>query len=205
MKRDIDLIRQLLFDLERQGADCPPDAIANGDGQQSEERIRYHLRLLIDAGLAKETNRTSGGQPCLRLTCAGHELLDLCRSETRWREAKWVVGEQTGGLSLSVLRALLTKWAVQGIARAERRRRWRRMYRPVYERDLYHEGAGYRVESYRCGREPLLDDEPIQVVRSRPDFREPIMPEEQLITEPSRVDDLLVEEPLGVSLPIHMI
>jgi hypothetical protein len=205
MKRDIDLIRQLLFELERHDADCPPDALAISDGRQNEERIRYHLKLLVDAGLAKETNRTSGGQPCLRLTCAGHELLDLCRSETRWREAKRVVWEQTGALSLNVLRALLTKWAVQSVSQAEPRRRWRRIYRPAYERDRYHEGPAYRVESYRYEREPLLDDEVVQVVRSRPAVREPIIAESEWRGERSRNDDLLDDEPFGVSLPVHMI
>ena len=203
MKRDVDLIRQLLFDIERQGAECAIDALRNGAAQEIDERLRYHLRLLIDAGLAKETDRTSAGQPCVRLTNTGHEFLDLCRDEARWREAKWIVQEQSGGLSLSVLRAVLTKWAVEGISRSERRRRSRRAYRPYYDRVYYRDEQPYRVESYRYEREPAFDDEPIRVVRQRREYREPASPAERWDHDATR--EVLADEPLGVSLPVHMI
>jgi hypothetical protein len=211
MKRDVDLIRQLMFEIERQGPECSFEALRNGANHDHEigERTRYHLRLLIDAGLAKEIDRTSSGQPCVRLTSAGHEFLDLCRGDERWRQAKWLVHEQTGGLSLTVLRAVLTKWAINGIARSERNRRWRRSYRPIYERDYYGEPIygepTYRVDSYRSEREPLFDDEPVRLVRPRRNYREALVPGEQWDHEPNGIDSLLADEPLGVSLPVHMI
>jgi hypothetical protein len=208
MKRDVDLIRQLLFDLERQGADCSLDSLRNGSPQEFDERLRYHARLLVDAGLAKEIERTSAGQPCVRLTCAGHEFLDLCRSEPRWREAKRIVNEQTGGYSLTVLRAILTKWAVDGVARSERRRRYRRAYRPQYEQVYYRDEpiygeSPYRVESYRYEREPAIDDQPIRVVRRR--RVDPIDLAERWDRDLGRVDEMSADEQLGVSLPVHMI
>lgn len=205
MKRDVDLIRQLLFDIERQGAECSLDALRNGESQPIDERARYHLRLAIDAGLAKEIDRTSAGQPCVRLTNAGHEFLDLCRGDARWREAKWIVQEQTGGLSLTLLRAVLTKWAVDGISRSERHRRWRRSYHPYYESG-YHRGEPvYRVDSYRYEREPVFEDEPVRLVRPRRDYREAIAPGERWEREAVPVEEMLSDEPLGVSLPVHMI
>jgi hypothetical protein len=210
MKRDVDLIRQLLLDIERQGPECPPDVLRNGAAPEVEERIRHHVRLLVDAGLAKETNRTSAGQPCVRLTNAGHEFLDLCRDDDRWREAKWIVLEHTGGLSLSVLRAVLTKWAVEGISRSERRRRWRRAPRPYYDR-VYYRGEPiyrepvYRVESYRYEREPMFDDEPVRIARPRRAYREPIDPAERWDRDAARVEEALTDDALGVSLPVHMI
>lgn len=189
MKRDVDLIRQLLLEIERGGAEFPPDELGSGDCRH-EDRIHYHVRLAIDAGLVKETNRTSGGRPCLRLTCAGHEFLDLCRDDVRWREAKWVVQEHTGGLSLNILRALLTKWAVLDISRTERRRRWRGVYRPYFERTYWGGEPGYRepvyrVDSYRYEREPFASTE--RWAHHAPD------------------DETLPDEPLAVSLPVNMI
>ncbi len=200
MKRDVDLIRQLLFDIERQGAECPLDSLRNGAAPETDERLRYHVRLLVDAGLAQQAEHGPAGQMCVRLTNAGHELLDLCRSEPRWREAKWIVQEQTGGLSLSVLRAVLTKWAVEGISRSERRRR-RRAYRPYYYRDE----PVYRVESYRYEREPEFDDEPVRLVRPRRDYRESADAVDRWDHARTGLDDALADEPLGVSLPVHMI
>ena len=117
MKRDVDLCRQLLIDIEGHGADCSLSALRTGLAPDAEERIRYHLRLLIDAGFVKEVDRTSAGVPCVRLTNSGQEFLELSRGDARWREAKWIVQEQSGGLSLTVIRALLTKWAVDGVTR----------------------------------------------------------------------------------------
>ena len=149
MKRDVDFIRHLLFDIERQGADCSLEALRNGSPTDADHRTQYHVRLLVDSGLVKEIDRTSAGVPCVRLTNAGHEFIELCRNDLRWREAKWFVEEQTGGLSISVLRAVLTKWAVDSITRSERIRRWRRAQRPHFYREYYRGEPGYRVDSYR--------------------------------------------------------
>jgi hypothetical protein len=200
MKRDVDLMRGLLFEIERQGSDCTTDTLRNGAPQETDERTRYHIRLLVDAGLVKEIDRTSAGYPCVRLTNAGHEFLDLCRSGSRWREAKWVVQEQTGGFSLSVLRAVLTKWAVEGISRGERYRRWRRVYRRPY----YNHEPAYRVDSYRYEREPLFDEEPVQFVRPPAHYRERAEPE-RWIDESYPLETDLAEGSLGVSLPVSMI
>ncbi len=112
MKRDLDLARQLLLDIENRGADCSVSVLRSEPEQHNEERIRYHLRLLIDADLLKEIDRTSSGIPCVRLTHEGHELLELARNESRWREAKWTCQDRIGGLSLSVIRGILLRWAL---------------------------------------------------------------------------------------------
>jgi hypothetical protein len=210
MKRDVDLIRQILLDLERHSAECTLDTLRNGAAHEIDERTRYHLRLCIDAGLAKEIDRTAAGSPCVRLTNAGHEFLDICRGDERWQAAKWLVHQQTGGMSLAVLRAVLTKWAVQGISRNERQRRWRRSYRPYYVDDYMPgerptEGASpYRVDSYRWGGEPPFEDESMRLVRPRRDYREHLAPMERWEHAP-HADEMLAEEPLGVSLPINII
>jgi hypothetical protein len=210
MKRDVDLMRQLLLDIERHGSDCSVDILRNGAPADADERTRYHVRLLVDAGLAKETDRTAAGVPCVRLTNAGYEFLDLCRSGARWREAKWVVQEHTGGLSLSIVRAVLTKWAVEGIARSERHRRWRRSYR----RHFYRGEPVYRVDSYRDEREPVFeDDEPVALLRPRADYRERSTgihaswcpdPAERWEEHPS-FDADLADRTFGVTLPVSMI
>ena len=104
MQRDLDLARQILFDLEAHG---PETSLANlrphqlgepRSNNELDERVRYHLRLLVDAGLVKEVERTTAGVASVRLTNSGHELLELARSEPNWREAKRICRERTGGL-----------------------------------------------------------------------------------------------------------
>jgi hypothetical protein len=151
MKRDLELARQLLLDIEANGADCSVSALRIGTAHEpsihhaTDERIRYHLRLLIDAGLLKEVDRTAAGVPCVRLTHEGHELLELTRNETLWREAQQLCLDRTGGLSLSAIRTLLTRMAAaprMSLPRARRRFVGRRPY-------LEYETDNYRVEPLR--------------------------------------------------------
>ena len=197
MKRDIDLARQLLLDIENRGADCSVSVLRTGPNQESEDRVRYHLRLLIDAGLLKEVDRTASGVPCLRLTHDGHELLELARSENRWREAKWACQQRIGGLSLAVIRAMLVRSAVSNGYSG--RRRWRstpyyysdgRIVEPVREpfyrepyyrepldRDYYRSRVPIRYEPYRYD-DPRVDqadwwlDDESRYVRVRPEYRD---------------------------------
>ncbi len=162
MKRDLDLARQLLLEIENRGTDCSVSVLRSGSSHQSEEQVRYHLRLLIDAGLLKEIDRTSAGIPCVRLTHEGHELLELARSEPRWREAKYACQERLGGLSLTVIRGILLRWAVAATSRSPRSQQRAPIARRLrYESDLPRERTAYytephRVEPYRT-TERLVD------------------------------------------------
>jgi hypothetical protein len=135
MKRDLDLSRQLLLDIEARGVDCSVSALntdpishsatngrvgtnghVNGfvhSSYELDERIRYHLRLLIDGGYLKEVDRTTAGVPCVRLTHDGHELLELARHEPLWREAIYLCQERTGGESMTAIRTFLIRLATQ--------------------------------------------------------------------------------------------
>ncbi len=157
MKRDLDLARQLLLDIENRGTDCSVSVLRSGSNHQSEEQVRYHLRLLIDAGLLKEIDRTSAGIPCVRLTHDGHELLELARSELRWRDAKHACQERVGGLSLTVIRGILLRWAVAATTRAPRYQRAPITRRMRHESDLARERAAYHVEPYRAEPYPVAD------------------------------------------------
>jgi len=134
MKRDLDLARKLLLDIESRGADCSVSVLRCDSDHDLQERIRYHLRLLIDAGLLKEVDRTTSGIPCLRLTHDGHELLELARSESRWNEAKWICQQRLGGLSLTVIRDILSRWVIGAY----------RLRRPYSSRRLRYEPEAYR-------------------------------------------------------------
>ncbi len=167
MIRDLDLARQLLLDIESRGADCSVSLLRSGPEQTQEERIRYHLRLLLDAGLIKEVDRTSADVPCVRLTHDGHELLALAGNDSRWQEAQWVCRDRLGCLSLSVIRSILTRWALDGSARLSRRR-------PRYrsEPEYYYDAPAHRLESQRYA-DRLTDwnvrDDDVRYVRVRPE------------------------------------
>ncbi|TWU28280.1 DUF2513 domain-containing protein [Bythopirellula polymerisocia] len=172
MKRELDLARQLLLDIESRGPDCSVSVLrpnvnhSSVANHESEERIRYHLRLLIDAGLLKEVDRTTAGIPCVRLTHEGHELLELARHENLWREAKWLCQERTGGLSLTVIRTFMVRLAVGPSGTLPRTRRTYLARRPRLETD--------RIEPIRYlqreDADEMLDADRYRYVRIRPEM-----------------------------------
>ncbi len=170
MKRDIDLARQLLLDIENRGADCSVSVLRTGPNHEAEERVRYHLRLLIDAGLLKEIDRTNGGVPCVRLTDAGHEMIELTRSESRWREAKWSCQERTGGLSLLVVRGILLQWAIEA-PRFRPRRRYAATSPELIEGRYRGRRSPYRFEPFVEATHELPADDEVRYVRVRPAYR----------------------------------
>lgn len=175
MHRDVDLIRQILLDIERRGADCPVVALRSNLGPDADERIRHHLRLTIDAGWVKEVGCDVGAAIntpsaaatnsaiSVRLTDAGHEFIELARNDERWCDAKAIVTERTGGPSIALLKAVLTKWAWRDVARSAHRRRVRRAARRYYER--LEPTALF--QTLRAEELPLVDDDQHRIVRRR--------------------------------------
>jgi hypothetical protein len=96
MTRDMGLVRQILFAVERDPHGFAPDEIKI-EGY-TEEEIGYHSLLLIEAGLLEGEETTAMGHrspnACVtRLTWAGHEFLDAARNDNTWTLAKGVTGE----------------------------------------------------------------------------------------------------------------
>lgn len=117
MKRDLDLVRQLLFVIESSETAALNHVYGLSPGDQ---RVQYHLRLLVDAGLARGVGLTGEGSVCVRLTWDGHEMLELVRNESLWDRAKRLVQDKTGGNSLEAIRAVLRKWTELSVADEDR-------------------------------------------------------------------------------------
>lgn len=110
MKRDFDLIRDILLKVE-----ADEDALGTGwiklaiEGRDA-RIVSYHVRLLDEAGLLEAQDLESKGhfewQP-KRLTWAGHEFLDAARDEARWEKAKKLTAETAGNLSFEGLKYVL--------------------------------------------------------------------------------------------------
>lgn len=109
MKRDMDLIRELLLKLEalpmRPGGvvHLPPDATeVQVDGYDTDQ-IEYHLSLIEKAGLID----TGGVRPMIgigfrSLSWSGHDFLDSVRSPDVWDKTKQVASA-AGGFTVELL------------------------------------------------------------------------------------------------------
>ena len=110
MKRDMDLIRQLLLRIET----SEDKAALNFDiPGYPEKDIDYNLDLLISAGLVNGTGEgTFGGTYYVNvsgLTWQGHDFLDAVRSDSVWSAAGEVAqdaGLGLGGLTLEMAKSI---------------------------------------------------------------------------------------------------
>ncbi|MDD4254082.1 MAG: DUF2513 domain-containing protein [Methanofollis sp.] len=111
MKRDMDLIRQILLKIEEYDGDSE---IHNLPVENcSHEEITYHVYLLLDAKLIEghisygmDTVKPAG-YAIYRMTWAGHDFLDACRDEGRWQKAKKIIDKNLKGASFNIINMLL--------------------------------------------------------------------------------------------------
>jgi hypothetical protein len=90
MKRDMDVIRLLLLQLE--GDENAVEKLKAYD----EPLIVYNAALLVDSGLVEGSVARGGDNDPLgvamnHMTWGGHDFLDAARDETLWKKAKETV------------------------------------------------------------------------------------------------------------------
>jgi DNA-binding transcriptional ArsR family regulator len=96
MKRDMDLVRELLLKLESNGN--PPGTMVVIDPYHgrfqidgySADQIAYHLSLIREAGFIESpgSQRAGMGVTFRRLSWDGHDYLDAIRDPEIWRKTK---------------------------------------------------------------------------------------------------------------------
>lgn len=116
MKRSWDVIRKIMIKLEEipsEGGQLDSNAICGVDN----ESAYYHMRLMIEAGIAV------GGCPeiygachgyLVRLTWDGHELLDKIRRDTVWNKIKETARTKSIDLSVDVVKTV-AKAVIEGM------------------------------------------------------------------------------------------
>jgi hypothetical protein len=118
MKRDMDLVREILIEMEKRPASTPNTPITL-TGHTADE-ITYHLGLMHEAGLIHAIDASSlDGEAWLPVNILwdGHEFLDAARSDTVWKKAKETVLKNTGALTIDALKVALSmamKHAITG-------------------------------------------------------------------------------------------
>jgi Hypothetical protein (DUF2513) len=108
VKRNLDLVRRILLNLEDGGAGASPSGFSAfvEEGFEPQE-IHYHVRLLHDAGLLEADEIVPGQWWPERMTWSGHEFLDAARNEELWQETKRAVETRAGSAPFQVFHELL--------------------------------------------------------------------------------------------------
>jgi len=110
VKRDIELIRKIIFAVEALPSGTATDEIEI-EGY-TPEQVGYHCYLIVDAGLAKGIDATtlSDLSPMwhiLHLTSSGHDFADASRDETTWKKATGLVKHKAGGATIEIVKEVL--------------------------------------------------------------------------------------------------
>jgi hypothetical protein len=109
MKRDLDLVRLLLIDIEND---------SRGDGRNlfkltpsfegyAPEVVAYHFRMMVDGGLINGEVRHGGKISFRGVTYKGHDLIEAIREPDIWRQTKAAVGT-AGGWTFDIIKDLAT-------------------------------------------------------------------------------------------------
>ncbi len=110
MKRDMNLIRELLLQLEEAPAEV---YVSNLEvAGYSYEEIAYNAYLMIDGGLAegrqsKEINQMGDSCPVAvtltNLTWEGHEFFDSIRNDSIWKNTLGYIKEKGGNVPFNLI------------------------------------------------------------------------------------------------------
>ena len=118
MKRDMDLVRRILLELEgHQEGYAPSELQIQG---YSQEQIGFHVLLMGEAGLLVAHDGTCFGSTspmgiASRLTWEGYEFLDAARSDSIWTKAKQQMRDEGLGMTWGVLKDLLIALAKRSV------------------------------------------------------------------------------------------
>jgi hypothetical protein len=111
MKRDMELVRKILFQAES-GANgfCPAIRVEGYD----ESQIGYHCYLIVTMGFAIGESTTGDTGPNGRmtyLTAAGHDFIDAIRDDTVWKRTWGLVNSAVSSVSVDLLKHVATHYA----------------------------------------------------------------------------------------------
>ena len=118
MKRDMDLVREILKDLSE--ANGPLDASAFVTDARGRELVGYHFRIMSEAGLIVATIMSGDNDPyyvcrAVRLTWEGEDFLAAVASDTVWGKVKKAVAKAVGDASLETFKAVAVDFARKAI------------------------------------------------------------------------------------------
>ncbi|MGE0421638.1 MAG: DUF2513 domain-containing protein [Reyranellaceae bacterium] len=113
MKRDMDLIRALLMEIEKLDRPAMHDLMGSAFPEDKKRLVGHNLLILIQADYLSGVDAhsmTDDDFLNLDLTWKGHELLDSIRDSAVWSETKKQM-KQVGNASVQLVIDLATAYA----------------------------------------------------------------------------------------------
>lgn len=116
MKRDMDLVREILKELSE--TDRPLDASTFVTDTRSKAVVGYHFRIMQEAGLIVARIMSADNDPyyvcqAVRMTWDGEDFLAAIASDTVWSKVKKTIAKTVGDASLATFKALAVDTATK--------------------------------------------------------------------------------------------
>jgi hypothetical protein len=110
MKRDMDLVRKILIELEKEPHGFAPRDLRL-DAYKREE-VGFHVYLMGQAGLLRvaDVSALRSGSPMalpINIEWEGYEFLEAARPDSMWEKAKERIVAAGGGLTIELLKEVL--------------------------------------------------------------------------------------------------
>ena len=115
MKRDFDLIREILLQIQAAPVSQVISSFELDD--RGEVEIFEHVKLLLEKGLVKGNSRNSGtglgggAFAITGLTWEGYDFIESAMSDTAWKKALTLIKEKGGALTFDILKGVLASLA----------------------------------------------------------------------------------------------
>lgn len=110
MQRDLDLCRRIMLQIEAHHA--PYHVPLHLDA--SPEMIAYQIEKLVEDGLVHGEDQSTPERfhwAAHRLTAAGHDFLELGRSQAAWNYALEALNNKETGVTITLMRHILDDYA----------------------------------------------------------------------------------------------
>ena len=125
MKRDMEMVRKVLIEVEATGA-CDfsayhgfifgDDGVSRDEAEEAHSK-EYHYKLLVDAGQIRQTvAMQSHGMG--DLSWEGHDFLESIRQDSRWNRLKRYVkdrDEDVSSLPIQTIKIIAEKLITEGL------------------------------------------------------------------------------------------
>ncbi len=117
MKRDLDLIRDMLFTIESINTPDTPVGISDFNPLgKSKEELFYHAQLLMDENFIEGVfSDVAMFFSVTRITNNGHDYLDAVRDSSIWNKTKATLGDTISSISLSLVKEIALKFIKDSI------------------------------------------------------------------------------------------
>lgn len=110
MRRDMNLVRKVLLAVEAGRQNDPIEGF-------SEDEIKYHKKLVIDAGLAEGKPIKDSTKPTdipaavmiRTLTWAGHDFVDAIADDSKWAKVKGFLTDAGKQVTIETVKAAVTQ------------------------------------------------------------------------------------------------